>query len=57
MYTICNLLAMPLLSIGQLFGRDHTTVIHARDKISQAIEESPRVKVAVDDIRALATKS
>jgi len=57
MYTICNLLDMPLLSIGQLFDRDHTTVIHARDKITQVISENQRVKVAVEDIRAMATKS
>lgn len=57
MYTICNLLDMPLLSIGQLFDRDHTTVIHARDKISQVMEENQRIKIAVNDIRAMATKS
>ena len=57
MYTICNLLDMPLLSIGQLFGRDHTTVIHARDKITTLMEENQRIKVAVNDIRAMATKS
>lgn len=57
MYIICNLLDMPLLSIGQLFGRDHTTVIHARDKISQMMEESQRVKIAVSDIKAMATKN
>ena len=57
MYTICNLLDMPLLSIGQLFGRDHTTVIHARDKISQMMEENQRIKIAVSDIKAMATKN
>ena len=57
MYTICTLLDMPLLSIGQLFDRDHTTVIHARDKISQVMEENQRIKIAVNDIRAMATKS
>jgi len=57
MYTICNLLDMPLLSIGQIFDRDYTTVIHARDKVSQLIEENQRIKVAVSDIRAMATKS
>ena len=57
MYTICDLLDMPLLSIGQLFDRDHTTVIHARDKITSLIEENQRIKIAVSDIRAMATKS
>jgi chromosomal replication initiator protein len=57
MYTICSLLDMPLLSIGQLFDRDHTTVIHARDKVTSLIEENQRIKIAVNDIRAMATKS
>lgn len=57
MYTICTLLDMPLLSVGQLFDRDHTTVIHARDKITQVMEENQRIKTAVSDIRAMATKS
>jgi len=57
MYIICTLLDMPLLSIGKLFDRDHTTVMHARDKISQVMEENQRIKIAVSDIRAMATKS
>ena len=56
MYIISQVLDMPLLAIGQIFGRDHTTVIHARDKISQMIEENSRIKVAVNDIKSLATK-
>ena len=57
MYTICNLLDLPLCSISQIFGKkDHSTVIYARDKISQLMEENQRVKVAVSDIRAMATK-
>ena len=57
MYTICNLLDLPLLSVGQLFERDHTTVMHARDRISELIAENSRIKVAVEDIRAMATKN
>ena len=57
MYSICTLLDLPLMSIGQLFDRDYTTVIHARDKISQVMEENQRVKIAVNDIRAMATKN
>lgn len=57
MYAICSLLDMPLLSIGQIFDRDYTTVIHARDKISTLMEENQRVKIAVNDIKAMATKA
>ncbi len=52
MYLICELLDLPLTSIGQLFGgRDHTTVIHAREKITNEIRENKRIKVMVDDIK------
>lgn len=51
-YLITELLPMPLVQIGELFGgRDHTTIIHARDKISEEIKSNPRIKVTVADIR------
>ena len=43
---------MPLISIGQMFGgRDHTTIIHARDKISEEIKSNPRIKIIVADLK------
>ena len=58
MYTMCTLLDMPLLSVAQVFGKkDHTTVIYARDKVSSQMAENQRIKVAVEDIRAMATKN
>ncbi len=51
-YLITELLPMPLVQIGELFGgRDHTTIIHARDKISEEIKLNPRVKITVADIK------
>ncbi len=51
-YLITDLLSMPLISIGQLFGgRDHTTVIHARDKIGEEIKTNPRIKIIVADLK------
>lgn len=53
-YLITDLLSMPLISIGQLFGgRDHTTVIHARDKIGEEIKTNPRIKIIVADLKNL----
>ena len=52
MYIITELLDLPLTSIGQLFGgRDHTTVIHAREKVNNDLASNPRLKVMVDDIK------
>ena len=58
MYIIFEVLGLPLVSIGQLFGgRDHTTVIHAKDKVSQLMQENNRIKVAVNDIKVMATQN
>ena len=53
-YLICDILeqGMPLASIGEYFGgRDHTTVMHARDKISEEIKTSDITAAQVKDIR------
>ncbi len=52
MYLICDMMDLPLTSIGDIFGgRDHTTVIHAREKILNAIKDSNRMRVTIDDIK------
>ena len=57
MYIILEMLALPLNSVGQIFGKkDHTTVIHARDKVSEMIKDSSRIKIAVDDIKSMASR-
>ena len=51
-YLITELLSLPLSSIGQIFGgRDHTTVIHARDKIADAVKTDTRLKIVVADLK------
>lgn len=53
-YLICDILgqALPLASIGEYFGgRDHTTVIHARDKISEEIKNNSSIAANVKDIK------
>lgn len=57
MYLICDMLDLPLTSIGQLFGgRDHTTVMHAREKITQLIKNNNRIKVIVNDLKSMANR-
>lgn len=52
-YLINDMLNIPLTAIGELFGgRDHTTIMHARDKISKQIKINPHVKTLVNDIRS-----
>lgn len=51
MYLACSLTNVPLMKIGAYFGkRDHTTVMHARDTITDEIENDPAVKQSVEDI-------
>ncbi len=52
MYLCRELTDMSLPKIGDEFGgRDHTTVIHAFDKILEDIENSPEIRRSVDEIK------
>lgn len=52
-YLINDMLDIPLTAIGAIFGgRDHTTIMHARDKISTQIKINPHIKTLVGDIKS-----
>lgn len=56
-YLINDLMSLPLVTIGQAMGgRDHTTVIHARNKISELISTDPRIATEVNDLKNLILK-
>ena len=47
------MLDIPLTAIGAIFGgRDHTTIMHARDKISTQMKINPHIKTLVGDIKS-----
>lgn len=51
-YLITEFLGLTLDQIGELFGgRDHTTIIHSRDKITEELKTNKRVKIAVTNIK------
>lgn len=51
-YLITEFLTLPLISIGEFFGgRDHTTIMHARDKISAQIKENPVIASQIKDLK------
>ena len=53
-YLINELMTLPLTSIGEFFGgREHTTIMHARDKISALIVSDGKIRTAVNDIKAM----
>ncbi len=51
-YLMWSQLAIPLATIGQIFGRDHTTIIHARDKIMELVKTNKQTKKIVNDLVA-----
>ena len=56
-YLMTELLSIPLVTVGQeLGGRDHTTDIHARDKIAELIKENTRVETEIKDLKNMILK-
>lgn len=54
MYVITELLDVPLMTIGESFGgKDHSSVIHARDKIAESMKTNNSLKTDVDDLIAM----
>ncbi len=49
-YLMWRKLNIPLTAIAKLFNRDHTTAIHARDKVIDLMKEDPEVKKMIDDL-------
>lgn len=57
MYLMTEYTNYPLGTIGkQLGGRDHTTIMHARDKIEKMLGTVERVRTAVEDIKCMIFK-
>ena len=56
-YLINDILGIPLTGIGDYFGgRDHTTIMYARDKITSLFKTDPLVQAQVNDLRAMIQK-
>ena len=48
---------MPLVKIGEIFGgRDHTTILHARNKIEEQCKTDGRMAVYVKDLKDMILK-
>ena len=51
-YLIDELLDIPLVNIGKMFGgRDHTTIMHSRDKITEALKNDKYMKEVIYNIK------
>ncbi len=56
-YLITEFLTLPLVKIGEVFGgRDHTTILHARNKIEEQCKTDGRISVYVKDLKDMLLK-
>ena len=56
-YLLCNMMSLPLDFIGKtLGGRDHTTIIYARDKMEKLKQLNDTVAKEIDDIQNIVLK-
>ncbi len=56
-YLMCDMLALPLVSVGkEMGGKDHATVIYARDKIAELMRVNDKVLKDVNDIKSAVLK-
>lgn len=56
-YLIADMLNLPLATIGrEIFHRDHTTIMHARDKISDSLEDNERLRKDINNLKQIIMK-
>lgn len=56
-YLMCELLTLPLISIGKVLGnRDHTTILYSRDKIEEMCRVNEKIAKDVYDIKNIILK-
>ena len=53
MYLISDLIPMPLEAIGNIFGKDHSTVVYAKNKVSEEIKKSKKLAIEINDMRQM----
>ena len=57
-YLITETMNIPLTAIGTIFGgKDHTTIMHARDKVSSMVKSNAHLKMQINDIKARILKN
>lgn len=56
-YLMCELMNLPLISIGKALGdRDHTTILYSRDKVAELCRVNDKIAKDVDDIKNIILK-
>ncbi len=53
-YLITDMLTLPLMTIGQVFGKDHSTIMYARDKIAEKVSAGDDIYTRqIKDIKSI----
>ncbi len=56
-YLMCELLSLPLTSVGKELGdRNHTTILYSRDKIEKLMSVNDKLAKEIDDIKNIVLK-
>ena len=56
-YLMCEMLSLPLVSVGNILGgRDHTTIMYARDKMEKLASLNDKISKEIDDIKNIILK-
>lgn len=56
-YLMCELLSLPLMSIGKELGdRNHTTILYSRNKVEEMIAVNDKMAKDIDDIKNIILK-
>jgi chromosomal replication initiator protein len=56
-YLMCELLSLPLMSIGNELGnRNHTTILYSRNKVEEMCAVNDRIAKDIDDIKNIILK-
>jgi chromosomal replication initiator protein len=53
MYLITEYINLPLDNIGSIFGKDHSTVIYAKNKIADDIKKSKKLEIQINDMKQM----
>lgn len=53
MYLITEFINIPLESVGNIFGKDHATVIYAKNKVADDIKTSKKLEIQINDLKQM----
>lgn len=53
MYLITEFINIPLEAVGNIFGKDHSTVLYAKNKVQDDIKKSKKLDVEINDLKQM----